>query len=148
MQKQNVKSPKRVTTDKIIKTMNQVGSVSSAANFLKLDESVLRRRLINHYKRAKLPHEHLDFEHVWLTVNQYLDRPLTTIRNLMREKWFIDGVAICHLGKTLYAKHPTQTGGVVVGVYTSKSSKSDMLDDLYWYITNEMEAKNDSTKAH
>lgn len=127
------------------RTLEMAGCVSLAALQMGMDEQRFRTRLANQLKKQDLPYEHLSMRHVLSTVNQYLDkhRSFTAVRNLMNEAWFESGVAICHIGNTLYARHPSLAQGSIVGIYTADCSKNDMLDDLYWYITNHMEAKDE-----
>lgn len=125
----------------MMKTLERSGSVRLAAEAVGISATDFRQKMIRDLENMGQPTEHLRTRKATEVINRYLDRPFTNARQRICNPCNVSGVAVCHVGDRLVLRNLQKIEGTLVGVYDRDGDPDDMRDDLYWYITNHMEAQ-------
>lgn len=126
--------------EQIGKTYQKAGSVWLAAEMLGITQTKARQALKKYLRSVGKTEEVISPHYQNSVIEQHLKYPLKQMRatllaspNAEMAMVNIDGVI------QMVAMHKIE--GDLIGVYDERSHPDDMRDDVYWYCTNEMEAR-------
>jgi len=122
-------------------TWQKCGNVSLAAKELGTSTTNLRARLRSYYKHHGLDLRHLDKQHQIEVISSKCKYRYKNLRMMIHQQCYILGVGVFDVdGELLFAQPEKYGVEHLVGVYDRDSDHDDMREDLYWYVTNVMEA--------
>jgi len=129
-------------SEQLYRLFEKYGSVKMTAKAVNLQPSGVRLHLKKHAE--KTGRDPMQFHTPSQTdkINEYTPQTFNGLRQLMSNDT-MSILAVCEKDGTIRAVAPHNAFGNLIGVYEKGSPSEYMRDDLYWYITNVMEARHE-----
>lgn len=119
------------------------GSIVRGADALDMEVPKFRYNLRRYMQRHGMPTDHISVEHQREIINKFLAQDFTACRRRMTERPHQNYSFYLKDGAIHFARSD-KMDGKLIGVYNSLSIVDEVRDDLYWFVTNEMETQNET----
>jgi len=126
----------------VYRQFKKYGSVRMTAEAIGLQSSDVRSHLKKHAEQTGRDPMQFHTPSQTEKINEYTPQTFNGLRQLMSNDT-MSILAVCEKDGTIRAVAPHNAFGNLIGVYEKGSPSEYMRDDLYWYITNVMEARHE-----
>lgn len=118
------------------------GNFALAAEELGTTQSNMRARVRSYYKHHGLDIRELEIAHQVSVISARCKRRYKYLRMMVHQPCYALGVAVFDIdGELVFAAPDKYDAENLIGIYDKDGCHDDMREDLYWYVTNVMEAK-------
>lgn len=126
--------------EQIGKTYQKAGSVWLAAEMCGVTQTQARQRLKKYFNALGKSDEEISPHKQNAVIEPYMKHPLKQMRQTLAASPN-DQMALVNIDGVIQMVAMHKIQGDLIGVYDERSHPDDMRDDVYWYCTNEMEAR-------
>ena len=126
----------------VYRQFKKYGSVRMTAEAIGLQSSDVRSHLKKHAEQTGRDPMQFHTPSQTEKINEYTPQTFNGLRQLINNDT-MSPLALCEIDGMIKAVSLDKASGDLIGVYEKGSPSEYMRDDLYWYITNVMEARHE-----
>jgi len=132
----------QITREIAYETWRRCGSMTLAAEELSTTLSNIRNRLLSYFRHNDLDTDEIQVYAQIDTINKYCRTDYRNLRTMIGQEMYFDGVGVYDIdGELIFSKFGRYDEKYLVGVYDKRSDAEDARNDLYWYVTTQMETR-------